>query len=90
MTCGEGEKADWAELGSGYRDLMEEKRLVRTDKSLRCILYTHHKYYPLTALCLAGDNMRDRSHFTIFKCLIHERQFRKCCIKYDYQAARAD
>ena len=44
---------------------MEEKRLVRTDKSLRCILYTHHKYYPLTALCLAGDNIRGRSQFTI-------------------------
>ena len=82
-----GEKADRAH-GSEYRDLMEEKRLVRTDKSLRCILYTHHKYYPLTALCLAGDNTRAHSQIKIFMFvnLIHERQFRKCCIKYDYPA----
>ena len=70
---------------------MEEKRLVRTDKSLRCILYTHHKYYPLTALCLAGDNTRAHSQIKIFMFvnLIHERQFRKCCIKYDYPAQAA-
>ena len=85
-----GEKADRAH-GSEYRDLMEEKRLVRTDKSLRCILYTHHKYYPLTALCLAGDNTRAHSQIKIFMFvnLIHERQFRKCCIKYDYPAQAA-
>ena len=33
-----------AGLDPEYRDLMEEKGLVRRDKSLRCILSTHHKY----------------------------------------------
>ena len=70
------EKAARAE-GPEYRDLMEEKRLVRTDKSLRCILYTHHKYYSLTALRLAGDNTRGHSQITTIQCisydLIHER-----------------
>ena len=72
---------------------MEEKRLVRTDKSLRCILYTHHKYYSLTALRLAGDNTKGHSQSTTI--LMYFVRFDswtslgKCCIKYDYPAQSA-